>query len=133
MGLFGQRKYFSFKMGKTHRMSVLMEMVQWGEHRGDTGEEALLGNGLGEESGCRAHGQAWPSLEGTGSLPSSAALGGGLGELGVAGTWGIVQGTRSCSFIFSVAWIRSCGRGGERPWPEVYGERHPARPEGAGR
>lgn len=41
-----------------------------------------------------------------GSLPSSEALGGGLGELGVAGTWGIIQGTRSCSFIFSVAWIR---------------------------
>lgn len=60
VGLFGQRKYFSSKMGKTHRMSVLMEMVQWGEHRGDTGEEALLGNGLGEESGCRAQGQARP-------------------------------------------------------------------------
>lgn len=63
VGLFGQRKYFSSKMVKTHRMSVLMEMVQWGEHRGDTGEEALLGDGLGEELGCRAQGQAWPWLE----------------------------------------------------------------------
>ena len=62
---------------------------------------------------------------------SLEALGGGLGELGAAGTWGIVQGAHSGSFVFSVAWIRSCSRGGERSWPEGYEERPAPVPRGS--
>lgn len=84
----------------------------------------------GAECSAR-HGLRWRPREDR-QLPPEA-LGGGIGELGAAGTWGIVQGAHSGSFIFSVAWIRSRGRGGERPWPEVYGERRPPRPEGVDR
>lgn len=54
------------------------------------GEEALLGDGLGEESGCRVQHRAWPSLEaergqavilrGTGWGFGGAGGGGDLGD-----------------------------------------------------